>query len=149
MLRSEASLQTFALNCRFPEALAEVVLGAVTSAMAAVTDDWDDHLHVLLIIGKDALEPVAQVVEVRLLRDLRLKKLRLDRLRRLEALVRIVVALTLALLVVVEGGSGGLGRNDVEATLVASLHHRGRRHALRHVGQLDSTREELPSNEHS
>ena len=66
------------MNCCLPEALAEVVLGAVTSAMAAVTDDGNYKFHVFLIIREDALETVAQVVEVRLLRHLRLEDARLD-----------------------------------------------------------------------
>ena len=73
LLRSEASFQTFALNCCFPETLAEVVLGAVSSAVTTVTDDRDYNFHVFLVVSKDAFEPVAQVVEVRLLGDSRLK----------------------------------------------------------------------------
>ena len=73
LLRSEASFQTFALNCCFPETLAEVVLGAVSSAVATVTDDWDYKFHVLLVISEDALESVAQVVEVWLLGHSRLE----------------------------------------------------------------------------
>lgn len=67
LLGSEASFQTFALNCCFPETLAKVVLGAVSSTVATVTDDRDYNFHVFLVVCEDAFEPVAQVVEVRLL----------------------------------------------------------------------------------
>lgn len=67
-LRSQASFQTFALNCCFPETLAEVVLGAVASAVTAVTDDRNYEFHVLLVVREDLFESVTQVVEVRLFR---------------------------------------------------------------------------------
>ena len=72
-VRSHISFQAFALNCCFPETLAEVVLGAVSSAVATVTDDWDYNFHVLLVISEDAFESVAQVVEVWLLGHSRLE----------------------------------------------------------------------------
>ena len=37
--------------------------------MAAVADDRDNYFHVLLVIRENALESVAQVVEVGLLGD--------------------------------------------------------------------------------
>ena len=72
-VRSEVSLQTFALNCCVPETLSEVVLGAVSSAMASVTDHRHDQLAILLVVGENAFEAIAQVVEVSILRHLRLK----------------------------------------------------------------------------
>ena len=82
-LRSEVSLQTFALNCCVSVALPEEVLGLVSSSVAAVTDHGDHHLLVLLVLSENPLEPVAQVVEVRLLGHLRLKNARLHLSRRL------------------------------------------------------------------
>ena len=72
-VRSEVSFQTFALNCCVPETLSEVVLGAVSSSVASVTDDRHDKFSVFLIVGEDAFEAVAQVVELSVLRDLRLE----------------------------------------------------------------------------
>ena len=68
----------FALNCCVSETLSEVVLGAVTAAMASVTDNGDHELFVLLVVSEDLLEAVAQVVEVDILGDLRLDDARLD-----------------------------------------------------------------------
>jgi len=72
-VRSEVPLQTFALNCCVPETLSEVVLGAVSSAMASVTDHRHDQLAILLVVGENAFEAIAQVVEVFILRHLRLE----------------------------------------------------------------------------
>ena len=77
--RSQASFETFALNCCVSETLSEVVLGAFTTAMSAITDNGDDKLLVFLVVSKDALKAIAEVVEVVLLRDLRLKERRLER----------------------------------------------------------------------
>ena len=77
-VRSQASFQTFALNCCFPETLAEIVLGTVSSAVATVTDDGNYNFHVFLVVRKYAFEPVAQIVEVKLLWHLRLEDARPD-----------------------------------------------------------------------
>mmetsp|Transcript_18895 Transcript_18895/g.25620 ORF Transcript_18895/g.25620 Transcript_18895/m.25620 type:complete len:84 (-) Transcript_18895:955-1206(-) len=71
-LRSETSLQTFALNCCVPETLSEVVLGTVSTAVAAVTDDRNDHLAVFFVVRENLLEAIAEVVEVDVLTHLRL-----------------------------------------------------------------------------
>lgn len=47
--------------------------------MAAVADDRDNYFHVLLVIRENALESVAQVVEVGLLGDARLEDPRFHR----------------------------------------------------------------------
>jgi len=39
---SHVSFETFALNCCIPKALAELVLGAITSTVASVTDARND-----------------------------------------------------------------------------------------------------------
>ena len=75
-VRAEVPLQTFALNCCVSETLSEVVLRAVASAVAAITDHGHNQLSVFLVVCKDLLEPVAQVVEVGLLGDLGLKDAR-------------------------------------------------------------------------
>ena len=66
-LRLQIPLQTFALNCCLPETLTEVVLGAVSSAMASVTDNRNDNFLVFSVVGKNAFESVAEVVEVAIL----------------------------------------------------------------------------------
>jgi len=53
------SLEALALNCCVPETLAEVVLGAFSSAMASVTDNGNDKLPILLVVRKDAFESIA------------------------------------------------------------------------------------------
>jgi len=106
-LRSEASLQAFALNCCVPETLSEVVLGTVSAAMAAVTDDGNDNLPIFLVVSKNLLETVAQVVEVNVLAHLRLKDAWLDLgsgSRALESLVK-TIATRLILKEVAGGGS--------------------------------------------
>ena len=55
---SHVSFQAFALNCCIPEALSKEILGAVTSAVAAVTDHRYDELLVFLIIGENVFEVV-------------------------------------------------------------------------------------------
>jgi len=77
-VRSEVSFQTFALNCCVPETLSEVVLGTVSSSVASVTDDGDNQLPVFLVVGENALETVAEVVEVVANGNLRLNDARLD-----------------------------------------------------------------------
>jgi hypothetical protein len=77
-VRSEVSFQTFALNCCVPETLSEVVLGTVSSSMTSVTDDGDDQLSVFLVVGENAFETVAEVVEVLANGNLRLDDARLD-----------------------------------------------------------------------
>lgn len=72
------SLQALALNRSVPETLSEVVLRAVSSAMAAISHYWNYNLPILLVIREDALETVTQVVEVSLLRNLGLEHLWLD-----------------------------------------------------------------------
>lgn len=69
-VRSEVPLQTFALNCCVPETLSEVVLGSVSSAMASVTDNGHDQFAILLVVGENAFEAIAQVVELLILRNL-------------------------------------------------------------------------------
>ena len=66
-LRLQVPLQTFALNCCLPETLSKVVLGAVSSAMASVTDNWNDKLPVFSVVGKNAFESITEVVEVAIL----------------------------------------------------------------------------------
>ena len=66
-LRLQVPLHTFALNCCLPETLTKVVLGAVSSAMASVTDNWNDNFPVLSVVGKNAFESIAEVVEVAIL----------------------------------------------------------------------------------
>ena len=73
----EVPLQALALNCCIPETLSEVVLGAVSASMATEATDRNHKFAVLLVVGKDLLEPVAQVVEVLVLRHLRLEHSRL------------------------------------------------------------------------
>ena len=106
-VRSHISFEAFTLNCCFPETLSEVVLGTVSSAMAAVTDDGNDHLPIFLVVSKNLLEPVAQVVEVNVLADLRLKDAWLHlrgSARARESLVE-AVATRLILKEVARGGS--------------------------------------------
>ena len=78
LVRSEVSLQTFALNCCVPETLAEVVLGTVSSTMATVANYGNDHLLVFLVVAENAFETVAEIVELRVHADLRLKNAWLD-----------------------------------------------------------------------
>ena len=66
-LRLQVPLHAFALNCCLPETLSKVVLGAVSSAMASVTDNWNDKFSVLLVVGKNAFESITEVVEVAIL----------------------------------------------------------------------------------
>lgn len=77
-VRSEVPLQTFALNCCVPETLSEVVLGSVSSTMASVTDNGHDQLAIF-VVGENAFEAIAQVVELLILRHLRLEDARLHR----------------------------------------------------------------------
>jgi len=63
-LRSEVSFHAFALNCCVSEALSEIVLRAIASAVATIANHWDDHFTVLPVVCEDFLEAVAQVVEV-------------------------------------------------------------------------------------
>ncbi len=72
-LRSEVSFHAFALNCCVSEALSEVVLRAVASAVTTVANHWNNDLAVLFVVGEDAFEAVAQVVKVSLFGDLRLQ----------------------------------------------------------------------------
>ena len=69
----ESALKAFALNRSVAETLSKVVLGSVTAAMASITDNRNDELPILLVISEDALESIAQVIEVMFLRHLRLK----------------------------------------------------------------------------
>ena len=77
-VRSQSPLQMFALNCCVSETLSEVVLRAVSAAVASVTDNGDYQLLVLFVVREDPLEAIAQVVEVDVLGNLRLKDARLD-----------------------------------------------------------------------
>ena len=52
-------------------------MGTVAAAMATVTDHWDHHLPVLLVVRENAFESIAQVVELRVRRHLRLQNARL------------------------------------------------------------------------
>ena len=61
---TEFSLQTFALNCCVPETLSKVVLGAVSSTVSTVADDWDDQFLIFSVVGKDLFESIWQVVEI-------------------------------------------------------------------------------------
>lgn len=69
----EVPLQAFALNCCVPETLSKVVLGAVSASMASKATDGNDDLAVFLVVGKDLLEPITEVVEVLVLGHLRLE----------------------------------------------------------------------------
>jgi len=77
------SLEALALNCCISETLAEVVLGAVSSAMASIADNRNDNLSILLVVCKNAFESIAEVVKFRLHRHLRLEDARLNCSRRL------------------------------------------------------------------
>lgn len=69
----DSTLKAFALNRSVSEALSKVVLGSVTAAMSAVTDNRNDKFPIFLVVSEDALESIAQVIEVIFLRHLRLK----------------------------------------------------------------------------
>lgn len=60
---AEFPFQTLALNCGLSKALAEVVLRAVASAVAAVSHDWNHHLLVILVASKDLLKALAKCEE--------------------------------------------------------------------------------------
>ena len=66
-VRSHVSFQAFALDRGFPIALAEEVLGSVSSTVTTITYDGHDNLHVFLIVCENLFESIAQVVEVGLL----------------------------------------------------------------------------------
>lgn len=61
---TELPFQTLALNSGLSEALSKIVLGSVSSSVAAVTYDWNGHLLILLVVGEDFFESLAQSVEV-------------------------------------------------------------------------------------
>lgn len=61
---TELPFQTLALNSGLSEALSKIVLGSVPSSVAAVTYDWNGHLLIRTVIGKDFFESFAQSVEV-------------------------------------------------------------------------------------
>ena len=73
MIVGDCALKAFALNCGVTETLSKVVLGSVTAAMTAVTDNRNDNLPIFLVVSEDALESIAQVIEVNVLRHFRLK----------------------------------------------------------------------------
>ena len=76
--RSEFSLKNFTLDSSLSEALAEQVLRAVSSAVAAVSDYRHNHLLVCFVVGEDLLESFRQRVEVTVPNCSVLKHLRLD-----------------------------------------------------------------------
>jgi len=67
---SEVPLETFALNSCVPETLSEVVLGAVSASVTSVANHGNDQFPVFLIVRKNPLETVAQIIEVSVLRNL-------------------------------------------------------------------------------
>ena len=96
-VRSEVSLQTFALNCCVPKTLSKIVLGSVSTTVSSVTDDGHDDLSVFFVVSKNSFEAIAQVVEVRALRDLGLEQARLNGRGGLRALENVVNAQASAL----------------------------------------------------
>ena len=59
----------FALQRTFAEALAEEVLGPVASPVAAIPRNRNHHFLISLVVAKDLLKAVTQVVEVFVLRN--------------------------------------------------------------------------------
>ena len=141
-LRSEASLQAFALNCCVPETLSEVVLGTVSTAVAAVTDHRNDYLAVFLVVGENLLKSIAQVVEVNVLTDLRLEDARLHLGRGAGSRETNVVKAEPARLVFEEVARGGSRVKHVDRRWLILLHSRlGVAGRLR--SRLDSSSEEF------
>lgn len=132
------------MNCCISVALSEIVLRAVSSPVATVTDHGDDQFFVLLVVREHPLEPVAQVVEVGLLRHLRLDQARLDVHRgpgARERLVHAHVAATAA----EEVGLRFVRGQDVEGW--SFPFHRGLRASGRLGRILDSSSERFPAKE--
>jgi hypothetical protein len=77
-VRAVAALETLALNCGVSETLSEVILRAVTTAVATVAHHWDDHLAVDLVVAEDFFESARQLIEVFLFADTALKHAGLD-----------------------------------------------------------------------
>ena len=142
-LRLQIPLHTFALNCCLPETLSKVVLGAVSSAMASVTDNWNDNFPVFSIVGKNAFESIAEVVEVTTFWNLGLKEPRFDWHGGLSSDVKALCCA--ASFHRVEESSGVLfGRADFEAFWSILSHGRPGLTILR-CWHLYSSGEQLPS----
>lgn len=58
--------------------------------MAAVPNDWHDHLVIGAVVRENCLETTCQVKELLVCRDFRLKNLRFDSLDTLMALAKVV-----------------------------------------------------------
>jgi hypothetical protein len=74
---AELAFNVLALDSGIAEALSEEVLGAVSSAVAAIPTNRDHQALVFLVVGKALLEAVCQVEEFFVVRNLALKQHRL------------------------------------------------------------------------
>ena len=61
---AETSFHLLALDGGVTEALSEVVLGAVSSAVPSISHDWYDNFLVLFVVGKDPFEAIREPEEV-------------------------------------------------------------------------------------
>ena len=94
----ERSFESLALDSDVAERLAEEVLRAVSSSVAAVAANWDHHSLVFLVVSENLLKAIGHSKEVIISGNVHLQQLWLDVIDCSESLPRIEKSIELIII---------------------------------------------------